>query len=675
MSNRILLKVRPGAVTHKRKAKILAKTYELPHDKFISVEVGERQMLFELYLPAFQGRVSLTTEATALKPVRGLQYAPPNRVRGQFAWDKDPTEIESQRVRPLTIVLEANDGRVANHTLQLQVIPEPLDSLPKLLLNDLTYELHLDWQQTRSDSLRSITEHTDRPRFNSWTTLETELQGVLVAMAQIGQRPFQQLKSGYQFQPFRHHQRLDPHTYRWLARRGLKPHEAQLDEHRLPVPYSQPTEDCPENRFVYGVLQLAIQMLKALEAIFAGEHQWLEEQLFLAQARNSTSNQKKHQEQTQELQKKLADLKHKQRWREQLLHRCHITKQSPFYQQWHNQKTNELTQPPIYSLVLAQNQAYRQIFDFYTMLMASNRADGLVRTNGFVQSLKQAGQVNRAAIYETWSFIRLYRDLRLLGFVPKSGRDLENMIEGSRLTPTLYSGHEQWLELKKDLPNNETVTLRLFHEKAYFGSPPLPKSEEWAWRPDVTLEVWYQQRPYLFFLDTKFIDFAQEDGDSLHKRLFTQSSTYGPAGGIEKYLHIPNACGSFILHPATHPDFENYGATIPNNKVTFESFQLNHPAQYRLGYLPFRPQQTTAFRKWLGLIFILHLQQHQYCWNCHQTNVSPPPKQHCPDCRTSWQLVRCKNCNLGLIFSGEEAPFNWSTRAHRPLCPNCGKEA
>jgi hypothetical protein len=49
MSDRILLRVSPGAETHRRKAKRLAKIYELPQDQFISVEIGERQMFFGNY--------------------------------------------------------------------------------------------------------------------------------------------------------------------------------------------------------------------------------------------------------------------------------------------------------------------------------------------------------------------------------------------------------------------------------------------------------------------------------------------------------------------------------------------------------------------------------------------------------------------------------------------------
>ena len=672
MSNRILLKMRPGAVTHARKAKTLTKTYELPFDRFISVEVGERQMLFELHLPAFEGHVRLETDDSALKPARGLSYAPPSRVRNRFAWDKDPTQIDNQRVRPLTITLEDADGNVAKHTLQLQVTPEPLDSMPQLLLADLTHQLHLDWQQTRNSELRPETEQADQPRFNSWATLERELQGVLGAMAQIGQRPFQQLQSAYQLQTFSHHHRLDPHTYRWLAQRGLHPHEGQLAGHRLPVPYSQPTEDCPENRFIYSVLQLVIQMLQALEAIFAGEHRWLEEQLFLAQARNRSSNRKRHQLEAEKIQKKLTDLEQKQHRRENLLHRCFITKQFPFFQQWHDPKiSSELTQPPIYSLVLVQNEAYRQVFEFYNTLMASNRADGLVRTSRFVQGVQQAGQIKQATIYEIWAFVRLYCDLKLLGFTPKSGHDLESMIEGSRLTPRLHSGDKKWLELCKEIPDKETITLRLFHEKAYFDR----SLEEWAWRPDVTLEILYGQKSYLFFLDAKFIDFAQEGDISLHKKLFAKPGKSRPTGGIEKYLYIPDACGSFILHPATHPDFENYGAAIPDHD-TGAPAKLAKPSPYHLGYLPFRPQQTTAFRKWLGFVFILHLQQDQYCWNCHQTKVSRRKRAyHCPDCKTSWQLTRCTSCGFGPVFCGDEAPFNRPAGAHRPLCAQCGEKA
>jgi hypothetical protein len=675
MSDRILLRVSPGAETHRRKAKRLAKIYELPQDQFISVEIGERQMFFELFLPAFRGRVRMTTGEMSLKPPGGMNYNPPERVWRKFAWNKEPGDVASQRVRPLTIRFEASDGNVVEHTLQLQVMPEPLDTLPKLLLDDLTYQLYLDWQQAGDDTSRPLSENKDRPRFNSWTTLETELPGVLAAMAQIGQRPFQQLKSGYQFQPFRYHQRLDPHTYRWLAQRGLQPNEAQFAGHQLPIPYSQPTDDCPENHFVYAVLQLATQMLRAMEAIFAGENYLLSRQHFLAVARSGDSDKKRHRTQVEEIQQKLADLDQKQQQRKQLLRRCTTIIQSPFFQQWHQpQISSGLTQPPVYSLVLTQNPAYRQIFEFYTRLMASNQADALVRTSRFIEGVQRAGQAKRAAIYETWLFVRLYRDLRLLGFVPESGHDLNSMIEGSRLTPTLYSGDKQWLELRKDLPNNNDVILRLFHEKDYWDNPPLPEKEQWAWRPDVTLEVRYCEQRYLFFLDAKFLDFAATN-KAIHLRdeLFAT-----PRKGIEKYLDIPKAQGSFILHPATHPDFENYGASIPENNEAFEPGLPGKPALHRLGYLPFRPQQTTAFRKWLGLIFILHLRQYQYCWNCHQTNVHRSPRTpncyECLDCKTTWQLSRCDYCGFGPVFSGEEAPFNYFPGVRRPLCSQCGQE-
>lgn len=679
MSNRNVIRVRPAAVTDGRNAKSLAKTYYLPSDGLISAETGERRIFFELRLPDFKGTAFLAIDDELLEPAQGWRYLNQKGYR-RFVWKK-PTPGHATTEANFSICLESCTGHSARHDTKLLIAPVAIEKLPNLLIEDLVYQLQFDWKKKPKIRSVGVSDPIDLPRLSSWQTLLNNLPNVISLLREIASKPYRVLTQSHHISKFDYNLRMDTRSYRWLAQKGLLPMAAMTLGVTLPVTLSKPISDCDENHFVADVLRLTVQMLRTLETVFEGEKQKNVESHFAAIARSGRSRQKRHLLEARKIEQEQDELKQWQEKRLKFLSDCSQIQNLPFYRHLSNLSRAELPIAP--SQVLTEHHAYRRVFEFHNELMISNRVDGLLRTAMMRTRLLRTSQADPHEIYENWVLVRLFRDLEALGFEAQPEHDLESMLVGTRLAPKLYSGKDRWLEFRKELRASTQLMLRVYHERPFFdGSTEsrMPDTLGFAWKPDVTLEIAYLGQISLLFLDAKFKDYAGSDESQLSKDLFQVEGSEYLSGGIEKYLQIPNAKASFILHPFTQPELANFGARRPTRNLSEIPEQVAAcKSGFELGYLPYLPQQSTSLRHWLGLMLTIHCNFDEYCWNCHHTEVRVQKKRHlsftCPNCLSEWQRIRCKHCGSDRIFGGEEAPFNLSYRTKGYFCPECGRQS
>jgi len=644
-------------------------------DRVISIEAYEREVFFSVQAPEFEGRVYLAIAGNPLSPAAGYSYPPVGRT--DFSWNIPP-DLRGRfgYAQDLVVTFEGADGERASHTTHLQITPGHLDADElRMLLDDLVYLLFLDWKSPTVTDFRAITGVRARTPILTWNLIREHADELLVAMQQIAVHPHQALRQVHYETRFRIGHRLDTNSVRWLAQRGLSPQALAIGGENVLVPHDVLTADILENRFILFVLRRVTRLLETLESAIEGQIREEKRNEALEIARNRARNGRKK---VAEIRRGMGELKHFEEERRKLEQHCKMVARHPFFQDINLDETTFV--PPADSLVLMQEPLYFQVFDFYNKLQAKAEIEWLSRAEGLTRRLTRAGTDRMSSIYENWAFVRVYHEMRLLGFTPCDGFDLEDMIIGDRLNPRLAWGNARRIEMLRDAGRNGHLRLKLCHEREFWGDRSLPSSKKWAWKPDITIEIWQgKSKRGLVFLDAKYKDFFKRDKyfDGLkHLRKELYESEPGKRDGIDKYLQISGAIASFILHPTTYPDFENYGAQVPRNKRDFD-LDDTQPRNHELGYIPFRPASTSAFRKFMGMIFVLKLGFDFYCWNCHSLDVQIGDKsneRYCQDCDTRWWRNHCRCSGHSLIIKGDEVPFQVQVSPGNYLCPSCGRK-